>query len=517
MKNIWLLFLIIITEELHSQQSEINRFSAGLDSIRAQLKIPGMAVAVKQGNAIILERGLGFSDVEKRIPVTPKTTFRVASVTKTFTSTLVMRLIEQGKLNLDNPVHQYGIFPDNISITVRQLLTHTSEGIPGTYFHYNGYRYGLLGPILEKVSGKPFYQLLMEEILIPLQMNSSAPSIALDQFYEYRNIKPSVRPFFDNTFTQLAKPYELTSDGKIKRIEYLNEFGAFGGLATSVQDLLKYSEAIDNHLLIPEKAQKQIFTPHHISNGSVTPYGLGWFVQYYKGVQYYWHYGQTQGESALFVKVPSLQLTLVVLCNTDKLSQPFPLADGDLFMSPVASLFYHHFIDKTGIKDQEMSNKELIIKSTMANIQGDTIRAQQFYNEYKRYNKLKKLWFPREKIIAGIQNVGIDKHLTQSFVIAQPTSVKIYGVGENCSWNGSSWCDYGWIEDQAGNVIWQMQNQSSLHAGGAIKNQKVSHEITLLPGSYSLHYKSDSGHAYNHWDSFPPEDFFWGIIVLKNH
>jgi hypothetical protein len=50
-------------------------------------------------------------------------------------------------------------------------------------------------------------------------------------------------------------------------------------------------------------------------------------VQSYKGKEYYWHYGQTNGESALFVKVPSLRLTLVVMCNTDELSQPFPLGD----------------------------------------------------------------------------------------------------------------------------------------------------------------------------------------------
>jgi hypothetical protein len=63
-------------------------------------------------------------------------------------------------------------------------------------------------------------------------------------------------------------------------------------------------------------------------------------------------------------------------------------------------------------------------------------------------------------------------------------------------------------------MIWQMQGQPAKHAGGAFKNQKVDQEITLPAGSYLLRYKSDAGHAYNSWDSAPPDNFFWGIILF---
>lgn len=516
MRKLAFLFLIIAIHSSNAQQIDIKRFSAELDSLRNQLNIPGMAVAVKQGNTILLKQGYGFADLEKKIPVTPQTTFRVASVTKTLTSTLIMQLVEQGKLNLSDPVTKYGINLEDPSITIKQLFTHTSEGVPGKYFHYNGYRYGLLGPILEKVSGVPFYRLLIDKILIPVNMFSSAPSIALDQFYEYKTINPAVLPFFDTAFNNLAKPYEWVNQKTVRRIEYLNEFGAFGGLVTSVDDLLKYSEAIDHNELISAASRKQVFTSNRTDNGMLTPYGMGWFVQSYQNTDYYWHYGQTQGESALFVKIPSLNFTLVVLGNTDKLSQPFPLGDGDLFMSPIASLFYHCFINTTS-QDPDLNKKELITKASIALVKGDTLQAQKSYEAYRNINnKDHKTLIPSEKIISEIRNVGIDKNLTRSFTILKSTAVKIYGVGENCSGDGSSWCDYGWIEDLSGRIVWQMQKKPHVHAGGALKNQKVVQNIILPAGKYTLHYKSDSGHAYNHWDSLPPDHFFWGIILSED-
>lgn len=515
MRKLTFLFLIATIHSLHAQQSHVKQFIMGLDSIRTQLNIPGMAVAVKQRNTILLKQGYGYSDLENKIPVTSQTTFRVASVTKTLTSTLVMQLVEKKKLNLDNPITAYGIDLGDSSITVKQLLTHTSDGVPGKYFQYNGYRFGLLGPVLEKASGVPFYRLLTERILIPVNMLSSAPSISLNQFYEYKTINPLILPFFDTAFSRLAKPYELTGSGTVKRIEYINEFGAFGGLVTNVEDLLKYSDAIDHNSLISQSTQKRIFTPNRTDNGAITPYGMGWFVQSYKNRDYYWHYGQTQGESALFVKVPSLELTLVVLCNTDKLSQPFPLGDGDLFMSPVASLFYHCFIN-TAAHDSELKNKELISQASIAIVKGDTLKAQKLYSVYRNINSNdNKALIRSGKVIAEISNVSINKNLSRSFTLVKPVSLKVYGVGENCSGDSSSWCDYGWIEDYSGKMIWQMQKQPALPAGGALKNQKVVQKIFLPAGKYTLHYKSDSGHAYNHWDSLPPDDFFWGIILSE--
>lgn len=480
-------------------QTNINRFSVGLDAIRRELKIPALSVAASRKGVLFFEKAFGYADLEHQVKTSPATIFRVASVTKTFTSTLIMQLVEQRKLNLDAPVSQYGINLNNPKITVKNLLTHTSEGIPGRAYQYNGSRYGLLGPIIEKISGKPFARLLMENIALPLHMRSTAPGVSLGQY--------------QIPYSRLARPYQLNSKGQVVLSEYLNEFGAFGGLATTAADLLKYSAAIDRHQFVRAATQKEIFTPNRTINGVITPYGLGWFVQRYQGLDFYWHYGQTQGESAIFIKVPKLKLALAVLCNTDQLSRPFPLGDGDLFTSPVGQLFYRCFVNAE--PERSFQNKELVARATMALLNADTVQAQRIYNRYGHLNFTKAGLMPSGLVIAAIKDVRVNQELSKPFTLSEPTKLRIYGVGENCSSDLSSWCDYGWIENTSGKVIWQMQRQQAKSAGGAAKNQKVEQVIDLPPGNYILRYKSDWAHAFNSWDSLPPDHFFWGIVLIR--
>jgi CubicO group peptidase (beta-lactamase class C family) len=513
------------------------RFLSGLDSVRIALHIPGMAVAIAQGDSVLLETGLGYADISQQIPVTAATTFRIASITKTFTSTLLLQLVEQGKLNLDEPAsHYYQDFAGS-AITLRHLLTHTSEGEPGSNFQYNGFRYGLLQKPIEQAAGMPFYALLMEKIVQPLKLNSTAPGIARSQYADYDRTHPAMIPVIDRAFSNLAKPYELDQAGKINATTYLDEFGAFGGLISNVQDLLKYSRAIDRHLLLREATQQQAFTPHHTTNGKLTPYGLGWFVQSYNGTDFYWHYGQTKGESGLFVKVPSLDLTLVVLTNSIYLSNPFPLGDGDLFASPIGQLFYKFFIDKgktlslisfaapadqirkaiqhTSNRNKGFYNQEIITQAIIDHVKGDYASAKNLYRLYAQLNFKSSPEDPRQKIIASIDSAGINQVASKDFILTSETNVKITGVGENCSPDGKSWCDYGWIENSLGEIVWEMQSQPSLPAGGAIKNQRVEAAITLPAGRYSLKYKSDWGHAYDNWDALPPDGFRWGIRITR--
>jgi CubicO group peptidase (beta-lactamase class C family) len=504
------LTLGINTLLIAQHKNDLPFFIHSLDSIRVQLKIPGMAVAVLKGDSILVNAGLGYADLEHQIKVTPHTSFRVASVTKTFSSTLLLQLAEQGKINLDSPINHYGIDLGNPAITVRQLLTHTSEGVPGTNFQYNGYRFGLLGPIMEKASGQFFYDLLLDNIIVPLNMYSTAPGISLDEYYQSIHRNNKLRPYFDTAFANLARPYALDADGKVVLSTYQNEFGAFGGMVTTVNDLLKYSKAIDENRFVSAETQRQIFTPNQTTGHKITPYGLGWFVQQYGGFDFYWHYGQTRGESALFVKVPTLKLTLVILCNTIRLSQPFPLGDGDLFTSPAGQLFYHVFVNEQ--TDRNFQNNEMVANATLALASGDTSKAMNIYERYAQLNFIARKK-TTGKIIAGIQDAAINTDLSRKFKLTKETKVRIYGTGENCSADFSSWCDYGWIENSKGKTIWQMQGQHAVSAGGAVKNQHVEQVITLSPGDYILRYKSDGGHAFGNWDSLPPDDFFWGIVL----
>jgi len=464
--------LLLISISTHAQKKlRIAAFASQLDSIRIALKIPAMALAVMQNDIPMYEAGLGYSDVTRHDTVTMKTCFRIASITKTFTSTLVMQLVEKGKLNLDSPISNFGIDLGDPHITVRNLITHSSEIVPGKYFQYNGYRYGKLGQVIEKVTGIPFYQALMENIIQPLGMTFSAPGLpihdSLFDFYSYTRTHPEMISFFHNSFAHLSKAYDVSDKGEVVETRYLEEFGAFGGLASNIHDLLKYSEAIDSNRLVSAKTQREIFTPNRLSDGELSPYGLGWFVQRYRGIDYDWHYGQTLGESGLLVKVPGEHLTL--LANSDKLSQLFPLGDGDLFMSPVGQLFYKYFINEdSGFEKIDYSwsseqirnkilldgnrkyldfyNREIIVHAAISNFDQDTIRARQLYRIYAGLN-FAKMASTNQNIIVQIRDVGINKELAAGFTMKKRGQVSIYGVGENCSGDFSSWCDYGWIED----------------------------------------------------------------------
>ena len=291
-------------------------------------------------------------------------------------------------------------------------------------------------------------------------------------------------PFYENATSHLAKPYDLDSAGNIVEIQYLNEYGAFGGLTTTAKDLLKYSTAIDRNQFVSKKTQQQIFTPNKTTMGAITPYGLGWFCSSYRGLNFYWHYGQTPGESAIFLKVPARNLTLAVTANTDKLSQPFPLGDGDPFMSPIIELFYRNFVNQDkSLKpidyDQPISelkkefvqlrnnsfkdfyNREIIVEATMEKIAGNSDRIPGLLDIYAELNGLKSNHIPQGVIIADFRNVSTNRDLTKSFILKKPTHIRIYGVGENCSPDFSSWCDYGWIEDSLGRIVWRMPGHTA--------------------------------------------------------
>jgi CubicO group peptidase (beta-lactamase class C family) len=500
----WVVVLCCFLGELRGQ--DVKDFADRLDTIKTLLKIPAMAAAVMEGDSVLLERGYG-------VPATE--VFRVASITKTFTSTLVMQLVEKGKLSLDSPVIRYGVDLGNPAITVRNLLTHTSEEVPGSWYSYNGSRFGQLGPIIAKVTGKPFYQVLMENIVKPLNMYCTAPGDSLTHYFDYIKAHPGMFNFFETAHARLVQPYAPDEKGSVVEVTYPDQFGAYGELATTVGDLLKYSAAIDRHQFVSAATQEEIFTANRTTSGALTPYGLGWFAQNYKGVDYYWHYGQSQGESGLFVKVPSKKLTVVVLANTSMLSSPFPLGDGDLFTSPVGQLIYADFIDPKSAGG-DMPNKMLIMEAAMDFVNGDTVGAEKLYEEYRKANfEGKPAVPPAGEVVAAIRDVPIRRDTGQAFTLRSKTKLRIFGVGEDCSGDHREWCDYGWIEDAAGKVVWQMQGQPVQPAGGAAKNQRVDAVIELPAGSYTLRYKSDWGHAYGNWDSLPPDQFFWGIVVYK--
>ncbi|MBV9928534.1 MAG: serine hydrolase [Acidobacteria bacterium] len=171
---------------LHARQAAAPQEAArlaglesALESLRQDLKIPALSAAVVKDQKVLWARGFGYADLEKQIPATEHTPYHLASLTKTFASTVVMRLVQEGKINLDDPVSKYGVNLESDGvIRVKHLLSHTSEGNPGEHYSYNGNRFGELDKVIAKAAGKSFGELLIEEILDPLGMSESAPNLA---------------------------------------------------------------------------------------------------------------------------------------------------------------------------------------------------------------------------------------------------------------------------------------------------------------------------------------------------
>ncbi|MEP6707771.1 MAG: serine hydrolase [Pyrinomonadaceae bacterium] len=329
-----------------ADQKRLVQFEQSLESLRHRYRIPGLSAAIVNNGLIIWARGFGFQDVENQVPATPDTPYRIASITKTFASMLLMKCVEQGRLNLDTPIRSYVPGALEPGVTVRHLFTHTSQGkTPGQKYIYSGDRYSLLTKLVDSCSGQSFREALAKTILDRLEMMDSVPG----QDMEFPSSQvaalftPQTLDRYKQVIQRLAKPYVVDSHGQFILAPYPNRnISAAAGLISTARDLARFDAAIDRHLLIPEQRQEQAWTNHVNSKGHKLPYALGWFVQRYGGERLVWHYGYWGTFSSLILKVPGRNITLILLANSDGLSAPFAKAlggVGDVTGSPFANLF----------------------------------------------------------------------------------------------------------------------------------------------------------------------------------
>ncbi len=199
---------------LQATTRRLARFEKRIDLIRQSLDVPGMSVAVLHQQDIIFARGLGMVDVAARTQAAVNTPYPIASLTKTFATAVIMRLVERGKLNLDEPMTTYdpdygkwcktlrtgnnswsNFHCDTEKITVRQFLNHTEQGTPGTNFEYSAFLFARLTAVVDAVSGKGFLRSIEDEVLDPLQMRDTALG--------------SKDPRKTSVVSRMAKPYAL--------------------------------------------------------------------------------------------------------------------------------------------------------------------------------------------------------------------------------------------------------------------------------------------------------------------
>jgi CubicO group peptidase (beta-lactamase class C family) len=332
----------------------LDRFGRRIDLVRQSLDIPGMSVAVVHRQSVVYTRGFGLADIGLDIAATENTPYPVASLTKIFASAVIMRLVDEGKIDLDKPMSAYdpgyaqwcaslkqvnhpsaqNYHCDTEQITVRQHLTHTTQGKPGTAYAYNGFLFSRLSAVVDAVSPRGFNRAIEEDILLPLEMRDTALG--------------SGDPNRASVIARMAKPYKLDQDWNLVEPAVVSppfdNVSAASGIISTVMDLAKYDIAIDSDLVYSPRRKLEVWTQASSPSGRRFPYGLGWFVSGLANDEWQmlWHYGYyPDAFSSLLLKVPHRQLTFILLANTDRASSVFGLGNGD----PMRSVFTDIFLD----------------------------------------------------------------------------------------------------------------------------------------------------------------------------
>ena len=319
--------------------ASIGEFEQRLESMRAGSHIAAITAVISKDQAVVWAKAYGLADVAAQRPAGDTTVYHLASLTKPLAGTVLLQLVQEGKLSLDDPVSNYGITiasPAGTVVRVRHLLSHTSEGVPGTKFSYNGDRFALLEQVIAQAAGKPFAAALQERIIVPLALHRTAPNPQSASF--------AVSGLDKTTFeANMARGYNW-SGGAYRLTAYPTLFSAAAGLTSSALDYAAFSMALDRDALLQPATKALVYTPVTSPTGEAFPYGLGWFSTMYKGVRVIWHYGLWTANSSLIVKVPDRGLTFIVLSNSDALSSPYQLGAGKLETSPWARLFLDTFV-----------------------------------------------------------------------------------------------------------------------------------------------------------------------------
>lgn len=323
-----------------SVDDRIALFAKYLDALRVQAGIPGLSAAVVAGGRIAWERGYGFADLEARVAATPDTPYRIASLTKTFSSVLLMQCREAGRLTLDEPMRTYTTAVPDAAATVRHVLSMTSETQPGTRYRYDGDRFASLTPVVQSCTGEPYRLALASRILNRVGMLDSVPGQDLESAIADASLfDGATLERYRRVIARLAKPYVVTN-GRPASADYPPRgINAAAGLISTVRDLARYDAALDDRFLLSRESLTLAWANPTLSDGRRSPYALGWFSQSTAAGPAIWHYGLWPTFSSLLLKFPDRGLTLIMLANSDGLSSRFPLADGDITVSPFARAF----------------------------------------------------------------------------------------------------------------------------------------------------------------------------------
>lgn len=313
-----------------------------LKLIMTRFEIPGIAIAVTKDSEIIYMNTFGVKDLITKEQLQPEHIFHMASVSKPFVATAVIQLVEQGKMNLDEPLIKYlpyfKLNDDRYQkITIRHMLNHTSgipdvidyewdkpqydkgaaeryvRGLktekmiaaPGERFHYSNMAYDILGDVIAKVSGKPFEIYMKEQILNPLGMTESS--------FLLKHIKKELR----------TSPHIWYLNPAVSDIyPYNRQHAPSGTLNSNVVEMIKWAEVNLNHgklngkRIISEASHNLLWQPS-VRLSEKTSIGLGWILSEYRGLFTASHSGDDLGYCSDFKLIPEKKIGIIMASNYD--------------------------------------------------------------------------------------------------------------------------------------------------------------------------------------------------------
>ncbi len=317
--------------------------TAQIETVMAQTGVPGVAMGVFYGGQETVVAA-GVTNCNHPLPITHDTLFQIGSITKTMTATLAMRLVEQGKLDLDTPIRHY--LPTfrlhdaeaDQGATLRHLFTHTG-GWLGDYFEdtgngddalaryvanmadlpqltplgqiwsYNNAAFSLAGHVIEAVTGKPFETIAKEMLFAPLGMTMSfllPGEIMTHRFVVGHIVTPEA--------TTVATPWPLARSAN-----------PAGAVISTVPDMLRYArfhlnrgKTDDGEQLIQPKTIAAMQTKQADAGSMADAVGISWMLADLDGVRTVSHGGATTGQIAQLVMVPARNFALVILTNANR-------------------------------------------------------------------------------------------------------------------------------------------------------------------------------------------------------
>lgn len=314
-------------------------FRAQADALLAQsypAEGPGVSVIVTRRGQTVYAAGRGMGDVAGRRPLAASSVFRLGSITKQFTAAVILQLVGEGRISLDDPLSRF--FPDypqpGATATVRQLLNHTSgvqsytsipdwmmtnmnrpqstadmiasfrnvpsPSQPGQVWSYNNSGYVLLGAIIEKVTGKSWYEAVRERISRPLGLTT----IVYGE--DASALAATVRGYADGeNGPEVARPIHMSVPH------------AAGALVGSVEDLAKWARALHHGRVVTPALYQEMIRRTSLPEGRDNPYGLGLTNGDVRGKAGIGHGGNINGFATDSLYIPSEDLFIAVFANSE--------------------------------------------------------------------------------------------------------------------------------------------------------------------------------------------------------